>query len=48
MRLSQANRDPAAIAKQFAPDRHASAAVIIAQATRKFPDFDESIMKLCR
>ncbi|CAL9570680.1 hypothetical protein SUDANB174_04788 [Streptomyces sp. enrichment culture] len=44
----QANRDLAAIAERFAPDRRASAAAIIAQATREFPDFDDTIMKLCR
>ncbi|MDO0936034.1 hypothetical protein QQY66_31670 [Streptomyces sp. DG2A-72] len=44
----QVNRDLAAIAEQFAPDRRASAAAIIAQATREFPDFDDTIMKLCR
>lgn len=44
----QVNRDLAAIAEQFAPDRRASAAAIIAQATQEFPDFDDTIMKLCR
>ncbi|MFE2072066.1 hypothetical protein [Streptomyces misionensis] len=32
----------------FAPDRRASATAIIAQATQEFPDFDDTIMKLCR
>ncbi|GAA5069658.1 hypothetical protein [Streptomyces similanensis] len=44
----QVNRGLVAIAEQFAPDRRASAAAIIAQATREFPDFDATIMKLCR
>lgn len=44
----KANRDLAAIAEQFAPDRRTSAAAIIAQATQEFPDFDDTIMKLCR
>jgi hypothetical protein len=44
----QANPDLIAIAEQFAPDRRASAAEIIAQATEEFPDFDDTIMKLCR
>ncbi|WP_240140088.1 SMI1/KNR4 family protein [Streptomyces sp. MUM 178J] len=42
------NRDLVAIAEQFAPDCRASAAAIVAQATREFPDFDDTIMKLCR
>lgn len=44
----QANRDLAAIAERFAPDRRASGAAIIAEATQEFPDFDDTIMKLCR
>ncbi|MFJ9764632.1 SMI1/KNR4 family protein [Streptomyces erythrochromogenes] len=43
----QANCDLAAIAERFAPDRRASAASIIAQAAQEFPDFDDTIMKLC-
>lgn len=44
----QVNRDLAAIAERFAPGHRASAAAIIAQATDEFPDFDDTIMKLCR
>ncbi|WP_024761784.1 hypothetical protein [Streptomyces exfoliatus] len=47
-RAPQVNRDLTAIAEQFAPDRRASAAAIITQATREFPYFDDTIMKLCR
>ncbi|GGM12308.1 hypothetical protein GCM10010129_65410 [Streptomyces fumigatiscleroticus] len=42
------NRDLTAIAERFAPDHRASAAVVIEQATREFPDFDNIVMKLCR
>lgn len=41
------NQDLTAIAERFAPDRRVSAAAIIAQATREFPDFDDTIIKLC-
>ncbi|GGK91688.1 SMI1/KNR4 family protein [Streptomyces flaveus] len=43
-----ANRDLAVIAEQFAPDHRAPAAAVIEQAAREFPDFDDTIMKLCR
>jgi hypothetical protein len=42
------NRDLAAIADQFAPDHRAPAATVIEQAAQEFPDFDDSIMELCR
>ncbi|WP_406125308.1 SMI1/KNR4 family protein [Streptomyces sp. NBC_00989] len=42
------NRELAAIAEQFAPGSRATAAVVIEQATREFPDFDYIIMKLVR
>jgi hypothetical protein len=42
------NRDLAAIAERFAPDHRAPATAVIEQATREFPDFDDTIMKLCR
>ncbi|MFB7982807.1 SMI1/KNR4 family protein [Streptomyces vinaceus] len=41
------NRALTAIAEQFAPDRRAPAAAVIEQATQEFPDFDDTIMKLC-
>ncbi|TXS13953.1 SMI1/KNR4 family protein [Streptomyces sp. adm13(2018)] len=44
----QVNGDLVAIAEQHAPDRRASAPVIIAEATQEFPDFDDIIMGLCR
>jgi len=47
-RAPQAHRALAAIAEQFAPDRRASAAAVIAQATQEAPDFDDTIMRLCR
>ncbi|WP_326609160.1 SMI1/KNR4 family protein [Streptomyces scopuliridis] len=37
-----------AIAEQFALDHRAPAAAVIEQATREFPDFDDTIMELCR
>ncbi|MFE9093610.1 SMI1/KNR4 family protein [Streptomyces sp. NPDC007264] len=37
-----------AVAEQFAPDHRAPATAVIEQATREFPDFDDSIMELCR
>ncbi|MFD5483482.1 SMI1/KNR4 family protein [Streptomyces hawaiiensis] len=42
------NRELAAIAEQFAPLHRAAAVVVIEQATREFPDFDDTIMELCR
>ncbi|MFJ2414898.1 SMI1/KNR4 family protein [Streptomyces brevispora] len=44
----QVNRDLAAIAERFVPDHRASAAAIIAQVAHEFPDFDDTIEKLCR
>ncbi|MFI7364907.1 SMI1/KNR4 family protein [Streptomyces sp. NPDC050149] len=43
-----ANRDLAALAEQFNPGGRASAVVIIARAAQEFPDFDDTIMNLCR
>ncbi|MEU1196820.1 SMI1/KNR4 family protein [Streptomyces sp. NPDC005813] len=37
-----------AVAERFAADRQQSAAAVIEQATREFPDFDDTIMELCR
>nr|WTB34894.1 SMI1/KNR4 family protein [Streptomyces sp. NBC_00830] len=42
------NQDLTAIAEQFAPGRRRSAAAVIELATREFPDFDDTIMELCR
>lgn len=38
----------AAVAERFAPDRRQAAATVIEQATAEFPDFDDTIMELCR
>lgn len=46
--VAQPNRELAAIAEQFAPDHRAPAAVVIEQATREFPGFDDCMMALCR
>ncbi|WP_338933252.1 SMI1/KNR4 family protein [Streptomyces netropsis] len=40
--------DLTAIAEQFAPDHRAPAAAVIEQAAREFPDFDDTILELCR
>lgn len=45
---ARGNRDLAALAERLAPDLRASATAITAQAARDFPDFDDTIMKLCR
>ncbi|MGW5099239.1 SMI1/KNR4 family protein [Streptomyces sp. NPDC004100] len=42
------DNDLAAIAERFGADRRASVAEIIAQAAQEFPDFDDTIMELCR
>jgi hypothetical protein len=42
------HRELAAIAEQFAPLHRAAAGVVMEQATREFPDFDDTIMELCR
>ncbi|MFB7982578.1 SMI1/KNR4 family protein [Streptomyces vinaceus] len=46
--VAHPNRELADIAEQFASDDRAPAATVIEQATREFPDFDSSIMALCR
>ncbi|WP_411093243.1 SMI1/KNR4 family protein [Streptomyces sp. 049-1] len=42
------NQELAAVAERFAADCKQSAAVVVEQATREFPDFDDTIMELCR
>lgn len=37
----------AAVARQFAADREQPAAVVIEQAAREFPGFDDAMMELC-
>ncbi|WP_405972564.1 SMI1/KNR4 family protein [Streptomyces sp. NBC_00988] len=46
--IPRPHRELTAVAEQFAPHRRATAAVVIEQATREFPDFDDIIMKLVR
>ncbi|WP_314218857.1 MULTISPECIES: SMI1/KNR4 family protein [Streptomyces] len=42
------NSDFMAVAERFAADQQQPAAAVIEQATREFPDFDDTIMELCR
>lgn len=44
----RANPELTRIAAQFAPDHRESATAVIARAAHEFPDFDDSIMALCR
>ncbi|MDX3638519.1 SMI1/KNR4 family protein [Streptomyces sp. MB09-02B] len=37
-----------AVAEQFAPDHRQPAAAVIELATKEFPDFDDTVMALCR
>ncbi|MFD9068183.1 SMI1/KNR4 family protein [Kitasatospora purpeofusca] len=37
-----------AVAERFAPDRQQPPTAVIEQAAREFPDFDDTIMDLCR
>ncbi|MFE7411596.1 SMI1/KNR4 family protein [Streptomyces laurentii] len=36
------------VARRFAPDRESAAETVIARAAREFPDFDDTLMELCR
>ncbi|MFE7778138.1 hypothetical protein ACFU5O_30395 [Streptomyces sp. NPDC057445] len=47
-RIPRPNRDLTAIAEQFAPGQRRSAATVIELATQEFPEFDDTIMELCR
>ncbi|MFD4628372.1 SMI1/KNR4 family protein [Streptomyces sp. NPDC058284] len=42
------NRELTTIAEECAPDHRARASAVLQQATQEFPDFDDSIMELCR
>lgn len=42
------NRELVAVAERFAAGQQQSGAAVIEQATREFPDFDDTIMALCR
>jgi hypothetical protein len=37
-----------AVAEQFAPDRRGPAEAVIERAAREFPDFEDTIMEMCR
>ncbi|MEC4016388.1 SMI1/KNR4 family protein [Streptomyces sp. H27-D2] len=47
-RAARPHQELAAIAEQFAPDQRQPAAAVTELATREFPDFENSIMQLCR
>ncbi|MBT1189574.1 hypothetical protein HET69_37740 [Streptomyces sp. CJ_13] len=42
------NPELAAIAQGFAPHQRRSAAAVVELAAQEFPDFDDTIMELCR
>ncbi|MCF3131133.1 SMI1/KNR4 family protein [Streptomyces olivochromogenes] len=42
------NQELIAVAERFAADRKQPGTVVIEQATHEFPDFDDTIMELCR
>ncbi|MEU9982430.1 SMI1/KNR4 family protein [Streptomyces sp. NPDC050856] len=42
------NDELLAVAERFASDQHQPAATVIEQAAAEFPDFDDTIMDLCR
>ena len=42
------NRELVTVAERFAAGRQQPGAAVIEQATREFPDFDDTIMALCR
>jgi hypothetical protein len=44
----QHNQELAAVAERFAADHKQPAAAVIEQAAQEFPDFDDTIMRLCR
>lgn len=47
-REARSHPELAAIAEGFAPHARRSAAAVIELAAQEFPDFDDTIMKLCR
>ncbi|MEV0597227.1 SMI1/KNR4 family protein [Nonomuraea cavernae] len=47
-RVPRPDQELTAIAERFAPGRRRSATSVIELATREFPGFDDTIMKLCR
>ncbi|MEU9150184.1 SMI1/KNR4 family protein [Streptomyces sp. NPDC048417] len=42
------NHELTAVAERFAADHRQSAVAVIEQATQEFPDFDDTVMELCR
>ena len=46
--IPRLNQELTAVARAFAADREQSAATVVEQATREFPDFDDTIMERCR
>lgn len=47
-RVPRPNQELAAVAERFASGRRRSAAAVINLATKEFPDFDDTILQLCR
>ncbi|MFJ9775235.1 SMI1/KNR4 family protein [Kitasatospora sp. NPDC101157] len=47
-RAPRPNLPMEAVASRFAPGRQQSATAIIGRATQEFPDFDDTVMELCR
>ncbi|MGW1886666.1 SMI1/KNR4 family protein [Streptomyces sp. NPDC001970] len=47
-RVPRPDQELTALAERFAPGRRRPAAAVIEQATWEFPDFDDTIMELCR
>lgn len=42
------NRELTAVAERFAPTQQQTGAAVIKQAAQEFPDFDDTVMELCR
>ncbi|MBD9726438.1 SMI1/KNR4 family protein [Streptomyces caniscabiei] len=47
-RVPRPDPELAAVAERFAPDRRTTAAAVIELAGQEFPDFDDTVMALCR
>ncbi|MFJ9461498.1 SMI1/KNR4 family protein [Kitasatospora sp. NPDC101447] len=47
-RVPRPSQELAVVAERFAPGQRRSAAAVIELVTREFPDFDDTIMELCR
>ncbi|MFD9729357.1 SMI1/KNR4 family protein [Streptomyces sp. NPDC059072] len=46
--VARPNQQLTAVAERYAPDRRRTAAAVLESASREFPGFDDTIMKLCR